>query len=123
MQRLCILSVLVFSIGACGPPLVWGGDDATKARLLAIVPLGTTVAGVEAEAKSRNWRISNRDNRRFPLGEPHYFGRGCSHQGGVSRTIIVAEYGLLTTSVETVWLFDEGGKLGYLCVDRTTDAP
>ena len=111
------------SLAGCGPPLVWGGDEATKGRLIDLVPIGSTVNFLEAEAKIRNWRVSNRDDRTFKKGLPHYFGDGCEHRGGVSRTVIVAEYGLLTTSVETEWLFDKAGKLGELCIRRTTDAP
>jgi hypothetical protein len=103
--------------------LVWGGDEATKGRLLEIVPPGSTVADLEAETEAREWRMSSRDDRSFPKGEPHYLAESCEHQGGVSRIIIVAEYGLLTTSVETSWLFDAKGKLRSLCISRTTDAP
>lgn len=122
MSRVLALAVLALSLSGCGPPLVWGGNEATKGRLLEIVPLGSTIGDLEAEAQNRGWRISNRDDRSFPKGEPHYLAKGCEHQGGVSRKIIVAEYGLLTTSVETSWLFDANGKLGSLCIRRTTDA-
>jgi hypothetical protein len=40
----------------------------------------------------------------------------------VSRNFIVAEYGLLVTSVEALWMFDDAGKLADLCIRRTTDA-
>lgn len=83
---------------------------------------GSTVEKLEAEAASRGWNIRSRDERSFELGSPHYFGVSCVYQGGVSRYIIVAEYGILTTSVETVWLFDKYGRLGDLCIRRTTDA-
>ncbi len=114
---------IAMTLSSCAPPLVWGGDEATKARLLEIVPVGSTIAELEGEADSRDWRISNRDDRSFPKGQSHYFAKGCEFQGGENRTIIVAEYGLLTTSVETVWLFDESEKLGSLCIRRTTDSP
>lgn len=123
MPRLFIVTFLSASLAGCGPPLVWGGDEATRSRLIDLVPIGSTVSFLEAESKIRNWRVSNRDDRTFKKGLPHYFGDGCEHQGGVSRTVIVAEYGLLTTSVETEWLFDKAGKLGELCFRRTTDAP
>ena len=123
MSRSLTFVVLVLSLCGCGPPLVWGSDEATKGRLLEIVPIGSTVGDLEAEVDAREWRISNRDDRQFPKGEPHYLADGCEHQGGVSRRIIVAEYGLLTTSVETSWLFDANGKLASLCIRRTTDAP
>ncbi len=123
MRRLFIVMFLPASLAGCGPPLVWGGDEATKGRLIDLVPIGSTVNFLEAESKTRNWRVSNRDDRTFKKGLPHYFGDGCEYQGGVSRKIIVTEYGLLTTSVETVWLFDKAGKLGELCIRRTTDAP
>ncbi|QZH75609.1 MAG: hypothetical protein JY451_03075 [Erythrobacter sp.] len=122
MSRNLAVAVLALSLSSCGPPLVWGGDEATKGRLLEIVPLGSTVGDLEAEAENRDWLISNRDDRSFLKGEPHHLSEGCEHQGGVSRKIIVAEYGLLTTSVETSWLFDANGKLGSLCIRRTTDA-
>lgn len=36
---------------------------------------------------------------------------------------IVAEYGpVFTTSVESLWMFDEAGKLAELCIRSTTDA-
>lgn len=115
--------LLTFFLSGCGPPLVWGGNDATKDRLLKIVPIGATVRDLETEVAARDWRISSRDDRRFTKGESHYFGDGCQFQGGVSRRVVVAEYGLLTTTVETVWLFDERDKLGGLCIRRTTDGP
>ena len=123
MSRNLAVAVLALTLSSCGPPLVWGDDEATQGRLLEIVPLGSTVGDLEAEAETRGWRISNRDDRSFPRGEPHYLAEGCEHQGGVSRKIIVAEYGLLTTSVETSWLFDANGRLGSLYIRRTTDAP
>lgn len=123
MSRALIVIVASLSLASCGPPLVWGGDEATHDRLLEIVPVGSTIDALEAEAKARGWRISNRDDRSFAKGLPHYWGEGCEHQGGVSRTVIVAEYGLFTTSVETEWLFDARKHLGSLCIRRTTDAP
>jgi len=123
MSRWLTSFALALALAGCGPPLVWGGDEATKARLLEIVPIGSTVRQLEREAETRGWRISYRDDRSFPKGAPHYFEGGCVHQGGVSRYVIVAEYGILTTSVESVWLFDKEGKLGTVCVRRTTDAP
>ncbi len=117
------LTLLLFvSLSGCGPPLVWGGDDATKGRLLKLVPPGSTVSELEVEAKDHRWRVSSRDNRHFQKGRPHYFGNGCRFQGGVSRKLIVAEYGLFTTSVEALWMFDQAGKLADLCIRRTTDA-
>ena len=123
MLRQIIAICLLLPLMSCGPPLVWGGDEATKSRLLKIVPLGSTVSELDAEAEEREWRILFRDDRSFPTGTPHYLSEGCQHQGGVSRDIIVAEYGLLTTSVETSWLFNRSGKLASLCIRRTTDAP
>ncbi|MDL2351964.1 MAG: hypothetical protein QFC78_03870 [Pseudomonadota bacterium] len=121
MRRLLPLAVSVFLLSSCGPPLVWGGDGATKTRLLHIVPFGSTIADLETKAKAREWQMFYRDDRSFPKGESAYFSDGCEFQGGVSRTIIVAEYGVFTTSVETLWLFDGNGKLGNLCIRRTTD--
>jgi hypothetical protein len=103
--------------------LVWGGDEATKDRLLKIVPIGSTVNVLEAEAKSRRWRVWSRDDRSFRRGLTHYFGGACRHQGGVSEYVVVAEFGLLTTTVETVWLFNEVGRLAEVCVRRSTDGP
>jgi len=113
---------LVLTLAGCGPPLVWGSDEATKERLLKIVPTGSTVSFLEIEAESRGWRVSYRDDREFEHGLPHYFGDSCEHQGGVSRYVVVAEYGILTTAVETVWLFNEDAELGMMCIRRTTDA-
>ena len=123
MIRLISIVCLTLALASCGPPLVWGGDEATKDRLLAIVPLGSSVDALEKEASEQGWRMFYRDDRDFARGVAHYFGSGCEHQGGVSRRIIVAEYGILTTSVETVWLFDENAQLRELCIRRTTDAP
>jgi hypothetical protein len=123
MRRLFIVTFISASLASCGPPLVWGGNEATKGRLLDLVPIGSPIKFLEAEAEFRNWRVSNQDDRTFEKGLPHFFGVGCEHQGGVSMTVIVAEYGVLTTSVETAWLFDEDGKLGELCIRRTIDAP
>lgn len=110
-------------LASCGPPLVWGGDEATKGRLLKILPIGSTVNALEAEAKSRHWRVSSRDDRSFKRGLTHYFGGECRYQGGMSEYVVVAEYGLLTTTVETVWLFNEAGNLAEVCVRRSTDGP
>ena len=121
MQRLLLLSVLPVLLSGCGPPLVWGGDAATKNRLLQIVPVGSTIVDLEAKAKARNWQISYRDDRSFAKGTTAYLSDGCEYQGGVSRYVIIAKYGLLTTSVESLWLFDENGKLRGLCLRRTTD--
>jgi hypothetical protein len=122
MRRRIVLLASALSLSGCGPPLVWGGDQATRDRLLKIVPVGSAIGTLEAEAKSRGWRISSRDDRAFPKGEEHYFGNGCQHQGGMSENIVVAEYGLLTTTVESVWMFDRAGRLGDICVRRSTDA-
>lgn len=122
MLRALPLIFLTFILSSCGPPLVWGGDDATKGRLLRIVPIGSTTGELDVAAKTHEWRVLFKDDRTFAKGVPHYVGNGCEHQGGVRRTFIVAEYGLLTTSVEAVWLFDQNGKLGSVCVRRTTDA-
>lgn len=121
MLRSLFAICLALTLTSCGPPLVWGGDEATKERLLKIVPLGTEVSKLEAEAETRRWRL-RRDDRIFPKGESHYLAEGCEHQGGVRRGVVIAEYGLVTTSVETSWLFDEKGKLASLCIRRTTDA-
>ena len=121
MPRLLFLSVLTVLLSGCGPPLVWGGDDATKSRLLQIVPVGSTIADLETKAKARDWQISYPDDRSFAKGTTAYFSDGCEYQGGVSRNVIIAEYGLLTTSVESLWLYDEDGKLRDLCLRRTTD--
>ena len=123
MLRRPVLLTLAFSLSACGPPLVWGGDEATRNKLLKVVPIGSTAGKLEAEARSRGWRVSSRDDRLFRRGLEHYFGNGCRYQGGVSEYVVIAEYGLLTTTVETVWLFNEAGKLGGLCVRRSTNAP
>ena len=120
LRSLTLLFLL--SLSGCGPPLVWGGDDATKGRLLKLVPLGSTVSELEAEAKGRRWRLFSRDDRIFKKGMPHYFGNGCRFQGGVSRNFIVAEYGFFTTSLEALWMFDEAGKLADLCIRSITDA-
>ena len=123
MSRALALLVLMFSLNSCGPPLVWGGDNQTRERLLGIVPIGSTVGNLEAEAVARGWPIFFADDRIFKKGELHYFGNGCRYQGGVSRNFIVAEYGpVITTSVEGLWMFDEAGKLGEVCIRRTTDA-
>ena len=121
MLRATSAICLALTLTSCGPPLVWGGNEATKERLLKIVPLGSQVSELEAEAEARQWRLRS-DDRVFPKGEPHYLAEGCEHQGGVRRGVIIAEYGLLTTSVETSWLFDEEGKLASLCIRRTTDS-
>jgi hypothetical protein len=117
-----LILLLFVSLSGCGPPLVWGGDNATKGRLLKLVPLGSSVAELEGEAKNRGWRVFYRDDRRFKKGLPHYFGNGCRFQGGVSRDFIVAKYGLLRTDVEALWMFDDAGKLADLCIRRTTDS-
>jgi len=123
MSRFLSLLVPLFLLSSCKPPLVWGGDEHTKERLLEILPLGSTIADVEAEARSRGWRIFWADDRIFPKGTEHYFGNGCHYQGGVSRDFIIADYGRpFRTSVESLWMFDEVGKLGELCVRSTTDA-
>lgn len=123
MARALALLVLVLALSSCGPPLVWGGDGPTRDRLLKLVPLGSTVGELEAEAEDHRWRNLFRDDRTFGKGEPHYFGNGCRFQGGVSMNFIVAEYGpVFTTSVESLWMFDEAGKLAELCIRSTTDA-
>ena len=121
MPRVLALLSLILALSGCGPPLVWGGDDETRERLLRLVPLDSTVDELETEARERRWRNFFRDDRRFEKGLPHYFGNGCRFQGGVSRNFIVAEYGLFTTTVESLWMFDEAGKLAELCIRRTTD--
>ncbi len=115
--------VFLLLLNSCGPPLVWGGDAKTKERLLEVLPLGSSVDQLETEANARSWRLLFADDRVFEAGTEHYFGNGCRFQGGVSRDFIVAEYGpVFTTSVESVWMFDEDGKLGDVCVRSTTDA-
>ena len=123
MRRSFILISLLLFLSACGPTLVWNGDEATRGRLLEIVPLGSSLAALQSEAQIQGWPMENHDNRAFEKGTPHYFGGRGEHQGGVRRYKVVAEYGIIfTTSVETVWLFDEHGELGELCIRRTTDA-
>src|SRR3546814_2618243 len=58
--------LFTFLLSGCGPSLVWGGDEATKDRLLKIVPIGSTVRDLETKAAARDWRISSRDDRQFP---------------------------------------------------------
>src|SRR4029450_13447448 len=111
--------LLLLSLSGCSPPLVWGGDNATKERLLKLVPRGSTASELESKAKDDGWRDFLRDDRHFKKGTPHYFGNGWRFQGGVSRDFIIAEYGFLfKTSVEAVWMFDEAGKLADLCIRR-----
>jgi len=98
-------------------------DEATRNRLLKIVPIGSTVIALEAEARAHGWRVSSRDDRPFKRGLAHYFGGECRHQGGVNEKVIVAEYGMLTTTVETVWLFNQAGRLAEVCLRTSTDAP
>lgn len=123
MLRNLAFFVLLPFLASCGPPLVWGGDEATKERLLAIVPVGSSVQRLQSEATAREWRVSFHDERTFKDGLVHDFGDGCAFKGGISTNIIVAEYGVLTTSVETKWMFNAAGKLADLCIRRTTDAP
>src|SRR3546814_1219876 len=80
MRRASFGILLTFFLSGCGPPLVWGGNDATKDRLLKIVPIGATVRDLETEVAARDWRISSRDDRRFTKGESHYFGDGRSEE-------------------------------------------
>lgn len=122
MRRRIVLLAFALSLSGCGQPLLWRNDKATRDRLLKIVPVGSAISTLEAEAKSRGWRISSRDDRTLPKGEEHYFGNRCRHQGGMSENIVVAEHGLLTTTVESVWIFDRAGRLGDVCVRRSTDA-
>jgi hypothetical protein len=103
--------------------LVWGSDEAIKSRLLKIVPVGSTVNALDAEVRVHGWRVSSRDGRPFKRGGAHYFGGECRHQGGESEKVIVAEYGLMTTTVETVWLFNQAGRLNEVCIRKSTDAP
>ncbi|RJX69947.1 hypothetical protein D6858_03390 [Tsuneonella suprasediminis] len=103
--------------------MVWGGDEKTRERLLEVLPLGSTLDELETEANARSWQLFFADDRIFKAGEEHHFGNGCRFQGGVSRNYIVAEYGpIFTTSVESLWMFDEVGKLGDVCGRSTTDA-
>src|SRR3546814_2915709 len=69
MRRSSFGILLTFFLSGFGPPLVWGGNDATKDRLLKIVPIGATVRALETEVAARDWRISSRDDRRFTKGE------------------------------------------------------
>ena len=123
MWRSLSLLALPLVLYSCSPPLVWGGDARTKDRLLKVLPLGSNVDQLKKEASARRWQLSFADNRVFEVGKEHYFGNGCQFKGGVSRNFVVAEYGpIFITSVESVWMFDEDGKLGDVCVRSTTDA-
>lgn len=123
LRALIVILVLVLAgLAGCGPPLVWGGNAATKEKLLQIVPIGSSAKRLEVAAKANDWDMKTHDNRTFPKGEPHYFGDGCQSEGGIRRNAVVAEYGVFTTSVEVVWLFDEKENLRRVCVRRTTDA-
>lgn len=118
-----LIGILVLPwLAGCGPPLVWGGNDATRERLLEIVPIGSSAKKLDEAAKANGWRLKVHDNRTFAKGKPHYFGNGCQTAGGITRDSVVAEYGVLTTSVQAVWLFDEKEHLRRVCVRRTTDA-
>ncbi|MBD3747045.1 MAG: hypothetical protein IE932_12630 [Sphingopyxis terrae] len=122
MRRNLTAALALIGLAGCAPPLVWGGNDATRERLLKIVPIGSSAKKLEEAAKANGWKLTSHDNRKFTKGEPHYFGGGCQTEGGIRRHSVVAEYGLFTTSVEAVWLFDEGAKLRRVCLRRTTDA-
>lgn len=122
MLRILVGILVLAGLAGCGPPLVWGGNAATKERLLKIVPIGSSVKKLEVAAKANGWEMKMHDNRTFAKGEPHYFGDGCQTEGGIKRDSVVAQYGVFTTSVEAVWLFDEKENLRRVCLRRTTDA-
>ena len=121
MIRARTLLLAAALLSSCTPPVAWGGDEAIKTRLLAAFPIGTSIDQVEAEAARRKWRQIGRGENRPPKGAPHYFD-DCQFQGGPSRLFIVAEYGILPTTIESLFLFDARRRLAGLCIRRTTDA-
>jgi len=120
LKRIAILSL--FFLAGCGPSYVWGDDAATARRLLKMVPQGSSLNDLGAEAARREWRLDQRNIHIFEAGEPHYFD-DCEGKGGPAVPVIVADYwSPFRTVVESLWLFDPEKKLVGVCVRRSVDA-
>lgn len=121
IKRIAIGSL--FFVAGCGPSYVWGDDAATAKRLLEMVPQGSSLSDLTAEAARREWRLDQRNVHILEAGKLHYFD-GCKGQGGPAVPVIVADYrSPFRTIVETLWLFDSKQRLAGVCVRRSVDAP
>jgi hypothetical protein len=91
-----------------------------------MVPLGSEPARLTAVAKQRGWEIDRRNIYRSLAGSKTYMDDThlvCRSKGGLVVPAIIDRYNApFTTIVESMWLFDAGGKLRDVCVRKTVDA-
>ena len=79
LKNITVLLLLLLLAG-CGPSYVWGDDADTARQLLQMVPQGSSLNDLRAEAGRRGWKLDQRNTHIFEAGEPHYFG-GCDGKG------------------------------------------
>jgi hypothetical protein len=121
LKNITVLLLLLLLAG-CGPPYVWGDDAVTARQLLQMVPQGSSLNDLRAEAGRRGWKLDQRNTHILEAGEPHYFNN-CDGKGGPAVPVIIADYwGPLRTVVETLWIFGPEKKLVSVCVQRSVDA-
>jgi hypothetical protein len=119
LKSITVLSL--FLLAGCGPSYVWGDEADTARELLQMVPQGSSLNDLRAEAGRRGWKLNQRNIHTFEPGEPHYFD-GCDGKGGPAVPVIIADYrGPLRTTVETLWIYGPTKRLIGVCVRRSVD--
>lgn len=117
-----ILCLLLFAIAGCAPYYVWGSEQRIEKQLLTMVPLGSSLAALEAQAERRGWVLDYRNFRSAPAGAKTYFDdhhRECRSRGGeVLHSIIAHYHAPIGTYVDAMWLFDANRKLAKICVRK-----
>jgi hypothetical protein len=125
MRRIAISALLLGST-SCAPPYVWGDADRVEQQLVALVPLGSSLAQLEATGRKLGWDIDHRSIRSWPAGSETYVQDNdleCRSRGGPVAPVIIARYyAPFQVSVETLWLFDPQKRLRDICVRKTADA-
>ena len=94
-----------------------GSDNARRAWLLELVPMGSSIEGLERVAQLKGWQIDSK----WDGGTPH------SNWGGVEGDKVVWIYlggyhNIFRTDIDSFWAFDESTGLTDLTTRRMTDA-
>ena len=92
--------------------------------LVEQAPLRTSRADFEEIAADKGWKLDRKNVHIVASGKPTYFRSNseCFGAGGVVVRAYLGEYStIFSTSVEALWVFDQGGRLVETCVRKTTE--
>src|SRR3954447_4463012 len=125
-MRRPLACAMLLTVASCTPPYVRGDAERVKARLLHMVPRGSSLKLLKQVAAKRGWQGDQRNMDNWPAGAATYMNDhnlDCHGRGGLGVPAIIAHYHApFETYVESLWLFDARLRLRDVCVRKAVDA-